>query len=551
MSRREIYLIQLDNRPRSVLITKHVQTEIHNRGWQCEVVFAARGFEQDHVSPAEAETRFEQSILDKVVGCIVAKKPIPTVDYILVGSRNLCDGLKMGKQLFAHQSQKHGWVLYEIHSDQNAHHLWKRTADVLSDIANNQNNKRSNGMKTRKEINEILEAIHQSEESCRSIKENMVQYCISVEKMTEEEAGRVVDEIIRGTSDFTNSLDSIHGKTKEDISHGLIARLDEKLKDLTPEDVDKILQNIFLELSALSIDQMQAIASNVGDNELKETVLHIRSECNAALEGKTYEEKLALIAQAVQNCGSLSALLTLAEDKKSFTSATSLDDAISVATLNGAENTYVMDEIGTLRIKNYTALAEYLSARHGTHPRYDSNTPAYNIGVSAAADVEKKKIRVAALAGMITFDNAVKLLGTIAVVAFSLMLAAWGVAFTIGMILGSLAIEAPIMAGILGAVGFIVVYEGTGLIFDNRKKIGNVLAAPVIGIKNLAVRLIRGFCNIFNIPWPNTVREEVFDEDTESVRAEEEEETEDVATIIDDGEEEVLEDRVKDVIKQC
>ncbi len=368
-------------------------------------------------------------------------------------------------------------------------------------------------MKTNKNTSEIMEKILQNEDITKSLKDNMVQYCISAEGMSEEEAEQVVSEIIRGTADFTNSLKEINGKTKAQIANSLIWRLDEKLKGLPEEKADQILHNLFIELSALSIDQMQQIASGMGDDELEDMVTQIRENASATLNGKTYSEKLGLIADAVQNCGSLNALLTLAEDQKSFDSATSLDDAIATASVNNAEDEYVMDEISSLRIKNYTALAEYISARHGTNPRYDSNTPAYNIGVSVAADVEKKKIRSAALAGMITFDNAARLIGTIVGVALSLLLILYVTCFLAGLWAGITGIT--LSTGLMAA-GAVLLLEGTGGwdgLKERGKKIGNVLATPIIWLKNLFVKLLREFCRIFNIPFLQNKEEQALAEE--------------------------------------
>ncbi len=520
MDERKTVLLQLDGSRQAAAVTEYVESEMLKNGIAHEACIPSE--QTEHIGIAKADGRFRDNIFDNVLGCAVAKKAVPSIDYILVGSRTLCQGLKMSKKLFYYQVKKHSWSLYEIHTDQSEHQIHKRTSSVLLEI---QNNERKLIMKTRKEIKEIFEAINQNEDKSKSLKENMIRYCVDVEQMTEEEAEQAVTELIKGTSDFTESLDNIHGKSKEEISAGLVERLDAKLKDLPSEDIDKILQNLFLELSALSIEQMNVIASELSDDELKEAVKNIRRECNATLDGKTYEEKLNLVADAVQNCGSLSVLLTFAEDDKGLATATALDDAISTATLNGSETAHIIDELENLRTKNYSALAEYISARHGTHPRFDSNTPAYNIGVSAAADAERKKIKADAIAGVITFDNAIRLLGTIAVVALTLTVAWLLTCFTTGFVVGTFIFGSPIAAILAAAIGIVVIYEGVKLSIKNRRKIGNALAVPVIGIKNLVIRLVRGFCRIFNISLPNNKDGMNVDEE-EDIAAEDEDEFE-------------------------
>ncbi len=396
-------------------------------------------------------------------------------------------------------------------------------------------------MKTRKEIREIFEAIDKTEDKSKSVRENMLRYCMDVEKMTEEEAAQVVNELIKGTSDFTESFKDINGKKKDEISNSLIIRLDEKLNGQPPEKVDIILQNLFLEVSALSIQQMNEVASNVGDGELDDMVAHIRSECQASLEGKTYEEKLDLIAEAVQNCGSLNALLALASDDRSFATAADLDDAISTAAENDSETAYVLDELESLRSRNYYALAEYISARHGTNPRYDSNVPAYNIGVSTAADMERRKIRAAARAGMITFENAAHLIGTVIGVALSLFLIMYVTCFIAGIfaiITGATTISTGLLT--LGAYSLMTATGGWDGVEERGKKIGNVLAMPIIGIKNLAVRLIRGFCSIFNISLPKSKGEQMTGEE-EDIAVEHKEKPVDPSAGFedDDGEEQI------------
>ncbi len=501
MDERKAVLVRTDGGRRASAVTEYVESEMVKNELTYEACPPPEPSER--CSIAKGNDLFAKSVIGKVVSCAAAKEPIPSLDYILIGTRSVCQGLKMGKRLFEGQAKKHGWALYEIYTDENEHQIKKRTANVLSEIQNKNNNKGRKTMKTRKEIKAIIEAINQSEDKSRSVRENMIQYCISAESMTEEDAAKIVDDIIKGTSDFTESLKDIHGKTKDEISSGLSERLNEKLKDLPSEDIDKILQNLFTELSALSIDRMNELASSVGDDDLKDMVMQIRRDCKASLEGKTYEEKLALISEAVQNCGSLSALLTLSVDNESFASATDIDDAISTATLNGAETAYIVDELGSLRNNNYTALAEYISAQHGTNPKYDGNASAYEIGVTTAADSERKKIKSAALSGMITFDNAVKLLGTIVGVALSLLLIWFATCFIIGLVAGLTgATTISTYLFTIGAISLMTATGGWDGVKERGKKIGNVLAKPIIWIKNLAIKLFHGFCRIFNIPLP-------------------------------------------------
>jgi len=174
-----------------------------------------------------------------------------------------------------------------------------------------------------------------------------------------------------------------------------------------------------------------------------------------------------------------------------------------------------MDEYALIRVKNYTALAEYISAQNGKNRRHTAQTTPYEIGVASAANVESRRIRAAAVAGMITFDNAVKLLAAIAMIGLSLMLAYVAVYFSVGLCIGALITGHPFLAAALVTGGILLTYEGVQLVIRNRDKVGAVVGAPVIWIKNIALRLLRGFCRIFHIKLPgnnNGANEEIREE---------------------------------------
>ena len=61
-------------------------------------------------------------------------------------------------------------------------------------------------------------------------------------------------------------------------------------------------------------------------------IKRIREECKVTLQDKSMDEKLTLIVEAAANCGSMSALIALMQDKKSFSGAETMDDAVSNAT---------------------------------------------------------------------------------------------------------------------------------------------------------------------------------------------------------------------------
>lgn len=378
----------------------------------------------------------------------------------------------------------------------------------------------------------IFEALKAGEQNDLSIKDNMIRYCIEIEKMNEEEAKKTVDEIVKGVSEFTKSFDNIKGKSRDEISASFKGRLNEKLKDLPEEDVNKIIRNLLVQLSTLSIESMEKIAEDVKDEELKARINEIRRQCKIDLSGKTYDEKLAILHDAIDNCGSLRALVTLSTDEKSFSSATTLDDAVSTAALNGTEDSYIIDEIELLRIKNYQALAAYISARHGENRDFNSETSAYEVGVATAASVEGGRIRAAAIKGMITFDNAVALLGKIAIAALACFILYKAITYLPFLVIRSLFVAHPVL-DLFGTAAFIYfVFNGSKFLFENSNKLGTAVSKPVIGIKNLAVRLIKKFCQIFKIGKAKNEAGAVYDEEEE----EEEETVVSEETAVDSGE---------------
>ncbi len=434
-------------------------------------------------------------ILQTLAKCFQLKSSVPTLRYVVVGTRPQTEIFPTPIPMMQVQTAKYGWKFCYLDANQATETIRTRISQIFK-------SKYERITSTMKETKSIITALNQAEDKSLSLKENMVRYCVQVEHYTEEEAVRVVDAIIKGTSEFTTSFDNIKGRTKADVAATLKDRLDARLKGLPQEDVDKILENLYIELMAFCSEQLAEIASEIGEEKMQEAIKSIRKNCSATLAGKSYDEKLDLIVAAVENCGSLTALTALAADEHSFSSARSLDDTIATATLNSSENLHVMDEYALIRTKNYTALAEYISAQHGNHRKYTAQTTPYEIGVASAANVESRKIRMAALAGMITFDNAMKLLASIAMIGLSLMLAYIAVYAAVGLCIGTLLAGYPFLAAALATGGVVLTYEGVRLVIRNKEKVGAVVAAPVIWIKNLAVRLFRGFCRIFHINLP-------------------------------------------------
>ncbi|MBQ8388218.1 MAG: sulfite exporter TauE/SafE family protein [Clostridia bacterium] len=445
--------------------------------------------------PERLTSTFTADALRTVTESLRREIPIPKVRYVLINAAESQKKIFCRSAIFQIQERKHGWSVK--HVDGNcSNEILERRIDELFEIKTS--TERINVMK-KNEAKEIYTTLKNTESKELSLRENMINYCVNVEHYSAEDAAKTVDGIIKGTSEFMNAFEGIKNLPKDEAILSIKDRLADRIKDLSEEDANKILENIFVELKALSCDRLEMIASVANDENLKAEIKRIREECKVTLQDKSMDEKLTLIVEAAANCGSMSALIALMQDKKSFSGAETMDDAVSNATLDSTENEYVSEEYESFHNRSYAALGEYISAQHGNNRKFTAEASPYDVGVYTAMTVEQTRIRNAAAHGMITLDNALKLLGAVAVVGIAIgfsMIVMGSAAITVPalMAMGATPLVFAVNALQIALFGYLVIQ-----MFKHNKKLGEYLAAPAIWVKNLLVTLFRKFCHLFGI----------------------------------------------------
>lgn len=452
------------------------------------------GLEQDLVGMHRPESALNEDALRTVVESFLKKAPIPKVRYVLINADDRQKRAVQASKILQIQCTKHGWDVRHVNDTGDTESLKRQIAEVFE----NTTQTKGEPIMKKNETKEIFNTLNTTADKELSLRENMINYCVNAEHYSREDAALIVDDLIKGTSEFMNTFEQIKGRSKEEAIAGIKTRLSEKLKDLSPEDVKKILENIYMELRALGCDRLKALAAEVADDNLKAEIEHIREECKGTLADKTVDEQLELILEAAENCGSMSALLALSEDKRSFSNGETLDDAVVVATLNSTEEAYVEEEYDSFRNRSYAALAEYISAQHGNNRRFEATTPAYEVGVATAATVEQRRIRLAAIRGVISRENALKLLAGIAMVGTALALGYCASCLSMGGGLPLLFFHTPVWTAILSVLGILMFGYLVVIILKQRKKIKNALA-DTEGMKNRFIELYKKFCKLFGI----------------------------------------------------
>ena len=204
------------------------------------------------------------------------------------------------------------------------------------------------------ESNVIYTDIKKHEDRLLSGRENMIRYCVDVEKMSLEEATEAVTDIIKAVTKFKATYDRISEIPEKDRA--------EELKKLLYESVggsEEALEQIYESIVLLGCDCLDQISDKL-EEETVEKVAKLRVEGLDSFRLRTREDKLELTVAAIEGVSDLVAVSIVADGEESTLS-------------------------GNLQ---YEALAGYLSSKKEANGNEEKELSPYEAGISVCVKGE-------------------------------------------------------------------------------------------------------------------------------------------------------------------
>ncbi|MDF2539180.1 MAG: hypothetical protein K0S76_2201 [Herbinix sp.] len=265
-------------------------------------------------------------------------------------------------------------------------------------------------------LEQLFETMMSQENAEMTQKENMKNFYILQTGATEEAAEEAVSGILNGVAHFSEKFDQCKDD-KEKAKTNLAVALRNALDGLSLEEQYELMRNTLYTLQAISIDTIRNISEDVKSKE--ERIENIRGGMPTAedveVKPELIQEMIDKVTQGIDECGTVGLIHILAsanEDEE-------LDREAYVKALQNKEkmNEFVSNEWDNMKVKNYAALATYIMYQRGEIPELPDGMNAEGIGVLSAAEIESGNAIKDAREGRTTWDKAMDILKTIALVA--------------------------------------------------------------------------------------------------------------------------------------
>ena len=242
--------------------------------------------------------------------------------------------------------------------------------------------------------NDILKSL----DSTKSVRENMLDsYMARLAGSTLEDAQLDVEKLTKGVVTFTKTYE----KFREDGEISLKDELNAALEGKTLDEKYICLLNMIAVLKSLDNGVITEMLGNA-NVDLAEKLEEIKNE-TVSVQGEVTDEKISELIAMVEDATKCSAVGAMGGENlskliKEMPAET--DDAVK----------FVETELGDIDYKCYAALAAYVAYKEGKLTSIPEGVDAEIIATGVAAGIEREKVIEKASAGIISWEFAFKLI---------------------------------------------------------------------------------------------------------------------------------------------
>ena len=247
-----------------------------------------------------------------------------------------------------------------------------------------------------KNITTMTRQFIEKNDSSKSIKENMVAYLTeAVPGMTTTMCEETVDSLVKGITSFTDA----YREFCDNDEMPLYDRCMDIIKDRPAQEQAACIINFIAMLKTMDASVLTEV---LGDTQA-DLMSKFEEFCGSGVSEDISEEQIEELRNQLRDAISNNAVCLAGEEQMKDLLAALSADRDMVKTL-------IEKQVNEFDYKCYAALAAYISYKQGTLASFPEDVNPEVLGASIAAGIERAKVIAGVKSGIISWDQAFKLL---------------------------------------------------------------------------------------------------------------------------------------------